>query len=260
MRQLPGTVVDVQDPAELSQLYLNVTQKPLDDIRVRQAIASAVNRPELVRWRATDVSREPGSVVPRFYLGFTADGGLPKFDLARARALLAEAGYPNGLTIRMVHTQNPTMFAAMQVIQAQLKRAGITLDLNVVEHATFHQMIRQDASPIVFYSAARFPVADTYLTQFFHSRSIVRTPTAVTNFSHCTAADADIDAARGEPDPARQSAFWAAAQRKVIAEVYAVPLIETQTAWARRSNFDYGYANKGAMATGPLFTELSSFK
>ena len=260
MRQLPDTVVDVQDPAELSQLYLNVTQKPLDDIRVRQAIALAINRPELIRWRGADVSREPGSVVPRFYLGFTADNGLPKFDLARAKALLAEAGHPNGVTIKMVHTQNPTMFAAMQVIQAQLKRAGITLDLNVVEHATFHQMIRQDASPMVFYSAARFPIADTYLTQFFHSRSIVKTPTAVTNFSHCTVADADIDAARSEPDPTRQAAFWAAAQRKIVAEVCGVPLIETQTAWARRSNFDYGYVNKGAMATGPLFTETSGFK
>ena len=37
------------EPAELSQLSLNITEKPLDDIRVRQAIALAVNRPELVQ-------------------------------------------------------------------------------------------------------------------------------------------------------------------------------------------------------------------
>ncbi len=259
-KQIPHTIVDVMEPAELSQLSLNVTVKPLDDIRVRQAIARAINRPELVRWRGADVSREPQSVIPGGYLGFSADVGLPAFNLAEAKKLLAEAGYPNGLTIKMIHSQNPDMLAAMQVVQAQLKRAGITVDMQVVEHATYHQMIRQDLSPMVFYAAARFPVADTYLTQFFDSASIVKTPTAVTNFSHCTGADADIRAARTEPDPAKQIADWVAAQKKIIAEVCAVPLIETLQVWAHRDDFEYGYDNKGAMSTGPLITEQSHFK
>ncbi len=259
-RQVPGTIVDVLDPAELSQLYFNVTAKPLDDIRVRQAIALAVNRPELVKWRGPDISREPRSIVPTGYLGMIPDAGLPATDLDKARKLLAEAGYPSGLTIKMIHSQNPTMLSAMQVVQAQLKRAGIDIDLQVVEHAAFHQMIRQDLSPIVFYSAARFPVADTYLTQFFHSRSTVKTPTAVTNFSHCGMADAEIDGARTATDPARQAALWAEAQRKLIAAVCAAPLIETRAAWARKTNFEYGYAPIGNMGTGPLITELSHFK
>ena len=260
MRQIPHTIVDVMEPAELSQLSLNVTAKPLDDIRVRQAIAEAINRPELVRWRGADVSREPHSVIPGGYLGFSADVGLPAYDLADAKRKLAEAGVPNGLTIKMIHTQNPDMLAAMQVVQAQLKRAGITLDMQVVEHATYHQMIRQDLSPMVFYAAARFPVADTYLSQFFYSAAIVKTPTAVTNFSHCSAADADIQAARTEPDPAKQIAEWVAAQKKIIAEVCAVPLIETLQVWAHHDDFDFGYDNRGAMSTGPLITEQSHFK
>lgn len=260
MRKQPHVLVDVMEPAELSQLSLNVTVKPLDDIRVRQAIAMAVNRPELVRWRGADVSREPHSVIPGGYLGYSADVGLPANDVAGAKKLLAEAGYPNGLTIKMVHTQNPDMLAAMQVVQAELRRAGITIDMQVVEHATYHQMIRQDLSPIVFYAAARFPVADTYLTQFFDSRSIVKTPTAVTNFSHCDVADQDIRAARTEPDAQKQIAEWVDAQKKIVAAVCAVPLIETLQIWARHDDFDYGYENKGAMSTGPLITEQSHFK
>jgi peptide/nickel transport system substrate-binding protein len=257
---LPHTIVDVMEPAELSQMSLNVTVKPLDDIRVRQAIAMAVNRPELVRWRGADVSREPQSVIPRGYLGFSADVGLPANNIAGAKKLLADAGYPNGITIKMIHSQNPDMLAAMQVVQAELKRAGINVDMQVVEHATYHQMIRQDLSPMVFYAAARFPVADTYLTQFFDSKSIVRTPTAVTNFSHCNVADADIRAARTEPDAQKQIADWGEAQKKLVAEVCAVPLIETLQIWARHDDFDYGYDNKGAMSTGPLITEQSHFK
>ena len=259
-RKVPHAIVDVFEPGEEAILHLNMSQKPLDDIRVRQAIAYAVNRPELLRWQGADVSRMPGSVIPIGNLGYTADNGLPQFNLAKAKALLAEAGYPNGLTLKVIHTQLPSMLAQMQVVQAELKRAGINLDLQVVEHATFHQMIRQDLSSIVFYTAARFPVADIYLTQFYHSRSTVKTPTAVTNFSHCNAADAEIDAARTEPDDTKQIALWHAAQRKIVAQMCAVPLIETLQAWVRRDNLDYGFPLKGSLSLGPMITEATHFK
>ncbi len=259
-RKVPRSIVDVFEPGEEAILHLNMGMKPLDDLRVRQAIAYAINRPELLKWQGTDVSREPGSVIPIGNLGYTADNGLPKFDLAKAKALLAEAGFANGLTLKVVHTQLPNMLAQMQVVQAQLKRAGINLDLQVVEHATYHQMIRQDLSAIVFYSAARFPVADVYLTQFYNSRSTVKTPTAVTNFSHCNAADAEIDAARVEPDGAKQIALWQTAQRKIVAQQCSVPLIETLQAWVRHDDLDYGYELKGSLSLGPLITEATHFK
>jgi peptide/nickel transport system substrate-binding protein len=259
-RQIPNTVVDVFEPGELAILNLNTRQPPFNDIRVRQAVAHAVNRPELVRFRGTDVSREGQSLVPRGYLGFTADVGLPQHDAARTRALLAEAGHPNGLTVRVIHTQLPEMLNMMQVVQQQLRRAGITLDLQVVEHATFHQQIRQDLSPLVYYAAARFPVADIYLTQFWHGRSRVGTPTAVTNFSHCDGADAQIDAARVSTDLEEQKRLWAEAQRLLVREVCGVPLIETLLVFARRDNVQYGYELRGSMSLGPLITEQTRMR
>ncbi len=259
-KALPHTLVDIFEPAEEGQLHLNTTVKPLDDVRVRQAIAYAINRPELVRWRGADVSREAQSVVPRGYLGFTADNGLSGNDVEKAKTLLKQAGYAEGLTIKMIQSQLPEMLTAAQVFQAQLKRAGVNLDLQVVEHATYHQQIRQDLSPIVYYSAARFPVADIYLTQFFHSRSIVKTPTAVTNFSHCDVADKEIDGARVETDKAKQLALWAEAQKKIVAHVCAVPLFETLLVFARHDNLDYGYKLDGSLSLGPLITEATHFK
>ena len=259
-RKIEHATVDVFEPGELSDLHLNMSQKPLDDLRVRQAIAYAIDRNELARWQGKDVTRVPQGPIPIGYLGSTGDVNLPQHDLAKAKALLAEAGYPNGLTLKVIHTQLPSMLAQMQVIQAQLKKAGILLDLQVVEHATFHQMIRQDLSSMVFYTAARFPVADVYLTQFFLSRSTVGTPTAVTNFSHCNAADAEIDAARTEPDEAKQIALWHEAQRKIVAQMCAVPLIETLQAWVRRDDLEYGYDLKGSLSLGPLVTEATHFK
>ena len=259
-RAEPHAIVDIFEPAEEAELHLNTTIKPLDDIRVRQAIAYAIDRDELVRWRGKDVSREALSVVPRGYLGYTADNGLLPHNLAKAKELLKQAGYPDGVTIKMVQSQLPEMFTAAQVFQAQLKKAGINLDMQVVEHATYHQMIRQDLSPIVYYSAARFPVADVYLTQFFSSRSIVKTPTAVTNFSHCNVADKEIDAVRVETDRTKQLALWAEAQRKIIADVCAVPMFETLLVFARHDDVDYGYKLEGSISLGPLITEATHFK
>jgi peptide/nickel transport system substrate-binding protein len=259
MKKVPHATVDVFLPAEEAVMHLNESQKPLDDIRVRQAIAYAVNRPELLAWQGKDASREPRSVIPNGNLGYV-DAGLLPHDLAKAKKLLAEAGYPNGLTIKMIHTQLPGMLEQMQVVQAQLKKAGINLDMQIVEHATFHQMIRKDLSPIVMYSAARFPVADVYLTQFYDSHSTVNTPSGITNFSHCKVADKEIEAARTEPDDNKQIALWQTAQKKIAADVCAVPLIETLQDWVRSDKLVYGYDLKGSLSLGPLITEKTHFK
>ena len=99
-----------------------------------------------------------------------------------------------------------------------------------------------------------------YLTQFFHSRSIVKTPTAVTNFSHCDVADKEIDGARVEPDKAKQLALWAEAQKKIVAQVCSVPLFETLLVFARHDDLDYGYKLDGSLSLGPLITEATRFK
>lgn len=77
-------------------------------------------------------------------------------------------------------------------------------------------MIRKDLSPVVLYGAARFPIADIFLTQFYDSASIVGQPGGITNFSHCNVADKQIREARTEIDPAKQIALWQEAQRLIL--------------------------------------------
>jgi peptide/nickel transport system substrate-binding protein len=73
-------------------------------------------------------------------------------------------------------------------------------------------------------------------------------------------ADKEIDAARVETDKAKQLALWAEAQRKIIAQVCAVPLFETLLVFARHDNLDYGYKLDGSLSLGPLITEATRFK
>lgn len=259
-KKVPGAVVVAMEPAELSTLYLNVTAKPLDDIRVRQAIAYAIDRPGLVQLKGKEANREGKSVVPIGYVGFSADVSLLPHNLAKAKQLLAEAGYPDGITLKTVHTTWPKMASTMEVVQAQLYEAGIHLEIEPVEHATFHSKIRQDLSPLVHYAAARFPIADVYLTGFFHSKSTVGTPTAITNFSHCAVADNEIDMARIEPAVDKRNTLWKIAQEKIAAEVCGIPLIEVLQVWAYRDNLDLGYELKGNLNLAPPIIEATHFK
>ena len=257
--KLPNTKVAAMEPAELSVLHLNTRMKPLDDIRVRQALMHALDRKAMVAFKGPGTSREAVSLVPSGYLGTFEKAPLLGFDMTKAKALLAEAGFPNGVTVKTIHTTLSGMQTVIEAVQGQWKRAGINLDIELVEHATFHAQIRKDLSPIVHYAAARFPVADVYLTQFFHSRSSVNTPTAVTNFNHCAMADQDIEAARVEPDKARQLALWHSAQDKLVKNICAIPIFELLQLWAWKDSLDFGYEPKGSLNLSPPITEATRF-
>ncbi|MEO0544919.1 MAG: polyamine ABC transporter substrate-binding protein, partial [Pseudomonadota bacterium] len=147
----------------------------------------------------------------------------------------------------------------MEAVQAQLRKAGISMNIELVEHSTFHEQIRKDLSQVVHYSALRFPVADVYLTQFFHSDAIVNTPTGVTNFSHCDAADAEITAARSERDSGKQMELWAMAQTKIMEDVCAVPLFQARLLWVWNEKLDLGVEVNGSLNLSPPITELATF-
>jgi len=257
--QLPDVTVATMLPGEMSQLMLDVTAEPLDDIRVRKAVAHAVNRDGLVQLKGPDVTLPAVSPVPEGYLGYTDDVPRYPHDPERARELLAEAGYPDGVTIESIHTTLPTMLETIQAVQAQLRESGITLDIELVEHATFHAQIREGLSELTHYSAARFPVADTYLTQFFHSDAAPGKPSAVTNFANCDVADEEIVAARVEADPERQMELWAEAQHKIMEAVCTVPLMQNMQLWAWTDRLDLGHEVEGSFNLSPAITEKSHF-
>ena len=255
MRATSGVTVEIFRPAEYRTLHINTKSAPLDDKRVREAIARAINVPRIIQFVGKDVALPGRSVVPPSYLGESGDGWNYPYDPARAKALLAEAGHANGIRIKSVVSSVSSIQPIMEVIQAQLKQVGITLDMDVVDHPTYHAQIRKDASQVTFYGAARFPIADTYLSEFYHSRAAIGSPTAALNLSHCNAADKEIDEARASSDPAKQLELWKAAQTKIHTAICSVPLFELMQVWVRSNKLDLGYKLEGGMNLAPALTE-----
>jgi peptide/nickel transport system substrate-binding protein len=256
---------DVFGVAEAVWVNLNVTQEPLDDPLVREAIALAINRDEHAALRGAPVSENIYSVVPAPLMpgGLTREeaeeaGVLYEQDLERARELLAEAGHADGFSIDLVTSEMTDYSANYEVLQAELAEIGITLNLTVVDHATMHEQIREDVNPIVIYVAFR-PNADVYLNSFFHSNSIVvEGESPVTNFSHYSGVDDLIEQARAETDPEAQAELWQQANVQILQDFAAYPIYMQNLVYARTPAVDYGHELNSSLALYPQITELTT--
>src|SRR4029077_15902027 len=100
--------------------------------------------------------------------------------------------------------------------------------------------------------------ADTYLTQFFHSDSIVVTgKNPNTNFAHYAKVDTQIDQARTEPDATKQELLWKQAQALALQDMVAYPIMYANQVYARTTNVDYGHPLKSVIQTYPGIHETT---
>ena len=225
-----GLWVDYKHPGNQFHLHFNMAVEPLDNLLVRRALAYGIDRDDFIEYRGETLAKLEGSPVPSGYYGHTTVG-LQSYDYNPdlAKALLAQAGYPHGFSLgEVVISPRGGYQPYMLIIQEQLREIGVEMEVTVVEHSAFHDLIRQDVNPLVIYNASRVPIADSYLTEFYYSPSAIGQPTAVTNFSHygevIPGVDAFIELARTEEDPDVQKALYAAAQRIIMADLPAYPL------------------------------------
>jgi len=127
-------------------LRLNTSRRPYDDVRVRQAIFHAIDRGEILEI-ANSGHGQPlfgGYLPPDRWGGLrTPVHGAP--DLARARALLADAGFRQGFqTTLTVNASSAFQLRSAQVIQAQLQQIGIRITLRPVESTVANAATRNN--------------------------------------------------------------------------------------------------------------------
>lgn len=120
--------------------WLNTTKPPLNDVRVRQALSLAIDRVAIVKHVKRSDEIPLASIVPDGLAGYRALD-LPLFDPVRARALLAEAGYPGGAGFPEVtliyNTSEGHKQLAEAVQQMWKKHLGVTIRLENQEWKVF---------------------------------------------------------------------------------------------------------------------------
>ena len=118
-------------------LFMNMTAKPFDDIKVRQALSWAVDRDRLVKLQSGQAvslyqiypQNLPGSEPDKVYYGY---------DPAKAKALLAEAGYPDGFKTELATSNVDPMPKLVQSVQADLKAIGVDAEIKTMDRATYY--------------------------------------------------------------------------------------------------------------------------
>jgi len=139
---LPNIQVLTKTTATTSCMRFNVTKKPFDDIRVRQALQKCTDieaYPRLMFGGASAAGEHHhvSPIHPEYY-----ELPSPKQDIAGAKKLLAEAGYENGLdiTIDCGNTGGPYQQQQAEIWKEQLAKAGVNLSLNVMPSAKYWEI------------------------------------------------------------------------------------------------------------------------
>ncbi|MFE4414001.1 ABC transporter substrate-binding protein [Streptomyces sp. NPDC056821] len=122
----------------MDDLMLSTKTPPLDDVRVRQAISMAINRKQIADGAYFGFATPAQSSFNKGF-GLGTFGDAYTFDVAKAKALLAEAGHPNGFPLTLTYsTSRPGPVAARTAVllQSMLKQIGITVTLRPVASPT----------------------------------------------------------------------------------------------------------------------------
>jgi ABC-type transport system substrate-binding protein len=139
--QTPGTIY--------AYIALNMRDPVLKDVRVRRAMAHAINVQPIIKYLFRDQAQPAYSILPPEHWAYDGDVKRYAYDPARARQLLDEAGYraKDGVRfhITMKSSTDETTRLLAAVLQQQLRDVGIALDIRTYEFATFFSDITKGA-------------------------------------------------------------------------------------------------------------------
>ncbi len=141
LQRVPSLAVERASGTVLAYLGFNLRDPILKDVRVRQAIAYALDRKPMIEYLWRGEAEPARSILPPQSWAYEGDVPAYNHDPARARQLLDAAGYPatNGvrfhITMKTSTDENTRLMVA--VMQQQLREVGIALDIRTFEFATF---------------------------------------------------------------------------------------------------------------------------
>lgn len=233
LQKQPSIRVEHAAGANFSYLGFNLQDPVLANIKVRQAIAHAIDRPAIVRQALVPDSRLATAILPPEH--WAGNGRLQAYayDPALARQLLQESGVPLPLNLVYKTSTDAQRVRLATMLQAQMREAGINLQIRSLDWGTFFDDIRQGHFQMYSLNWVGIRTPDIYRLAF-HSASV---PPHGANRGHLQ--DSTLDALIDQRD-------WPAVTQRIHALLPYVPLwYEGQFVAMRRGLYHYTLAADG---------------
>lgn len=232
-------VVEDANGTEVQYLEFNLRDPMLSDVRVRQAIALAIDRELMIRTLLCGHARVASSLLPANHWAWSGDVAQHPYDPARAEALLDAAGYRRGANGVRFHlamktsTDEGTRLVAA-VMQQELARVGIVLDLRSSEFATFYADVVRGAFQM--YSLKWVGIKGPDIYSYAFSQADFPPKGANRGYYSNARLDALLDDAAANPDAGHRRAEYVEVQQILARDLPAFNLwyLDTVVVHSRR--------------------------
>ena len=217
----------------LDVLGLNVVDPPFNDLRVRQAVSLLIDRQEIVNV-VYDGQAQITGPVPVSQVRWAIDVRNNEFykpDVARAKTLLAQAGFPNGLDIKITAGISPRTVDIAQLLVSQLAKGGVKAEIVMRETAQFVADWRERNLQSMSTSNGGGSDPDRAIGFFWHSTASAN----VWGYKN-PRMDQLAEAGRIETDFAKRYAIYKEAQEIVLKDIPNIFLVTPKTFHFLRSN------------------------
>lgn len=225
---------------------LNLEDPILKDVRVRRAIALAIDRALIVKTKLRDRAVIATGMLPTLHWAYSADVPTYAFDPERAKQLLDEAGYPDPdgdgpqvrFTLSYKTSNNRFRVAVAQVIASMLEAVGIGVDLRVNEFATFFADLKKGNFQMFTMQIPEIAEPDLYGNFFASSRIPTRENLdAGANRMRYRSDELDrlLAAGRRTLDVERRKAIYADVQRVLARDLPVISLWHEDNVVAMRA-------------------------
>jgi peptide/nickel transport system substrate-binding protein len=165
--------IEIQSRAGLNINYLvmNTEEKPFSELKVRQAVAHAINQKALIDTVLQGLATPLTGPIPNDCDYYEPNVTQYPYDPAKAKKLLAEAGYPNGFDTTIYTFIWGPAVSVVTAIQGMLKEVGINAKIQADEPSANFEKVSTGKTPIGLFRLTRPPEPHDYLFVQLHPQS-----------------------------------------------------------------------------------------
>lgn len=227
-------------------LTINTRKAPFDNVKVRQAIAKAINVEEVFIGGHDGIGWITTQPITYGIFGYDENFEGTQYDLEGAKALLAEAGYPDGFECTLKVKTDSYYSTPAQICVEQLRKLGLDIQIQIQETGTYDTEVDTNFDYDIAYemTSAQYPDADATVFMRLHS-SCINSPKGNVAGASNEELDKLIEAARYELDDDTRLDLYRQISEINRDEAYYIPLVTSTNSVVVRKEVQGAYAHGG---------------